>query len=82
MGRLNYSFRDKYLLTVSARQDGSSVLSPGHKFSWFPAAALAWSISKEGFMKANWVNDLKLRVGAGITGNSAVQLHFTQLKVP
>ena len=78
MGRLNYSFRDKYLLTVSAREDGSSVLSPGHKYSWFPSAALAWRISKEGFMKAGWVNDLKLRVGAGITGNSAVQPYSTQ----
>ena len=78
MGRLNYGYKDKYLLTVSAREDGSSVLSPGHKFSWFPSAALAWRISKEGFMKANWVDDLKLRVGAGVTGNSAVQPYSTQ----
>jgi TonB-linked SusC/RagA family outer membrane protein len=78
MGRLNYAFKDKYLLTVSAREDGSSVLSAGHKFSWFPSAALAWRISKEGFMKAAWVNDLKLRVGAGVTGNSAVQPYSTQ----
>jgi len=78
MGRLNYSYKDKYLLTVSAREDGSSVLSKGHKFSWFPSAALAWRISKEGFMKAAWVNDLKLRVGAGVTGNSAVQPYSTQ----
>jgi TonB-linked SusC/RagA family outer membrane protein len=78
MGRINYSFKDRYLLTASARQDGSSVLSPGHKFSWFPSAALAWRISKEGFMKAGWVDDLKLRVGAGVTGNSAVQPYSTQ----
>ena len=78
MGRLNYGYKDKYLLTVSARDDGSSVLSPGHKFSWFPSAALAWRISKEGFMNAGWVNDLKLRVGAGVTGNSAVQPYSTQ----
>jgi len=78
MGRLNYSYKDKYLLTVSAREDGSSVLSAGHKFSWFPSAALAWRISKEGFMKATWVDDLKLRVGAGVTGNSAVQPYSTQ----
>jgi TonB-linked SusC/RagA family outer membrane protein len=78
MGRLNYSFKDKYLLTVSAREDGSSVLSPGHKFSWFPSAALAWRISKEGFMNVGWINDLKLRVGAGVTGNSAVQPYSTQ----
>jgi TonB-linked SusC/RagA family outer membrane protein len=78
MGRLNYAYKEKYLLTVSARQDGSSVLSQGHKFSWFPSAALAWRVSKEGFMKLNWVNDLKLRVGAGVTGNSAVQPYSTQ----
>jgi TonB-linked SusC/RagA family outer membrane protein len=78
MGRINYAYKDKYLLTVSAREDGSSVLSPGHKFSWFPSAALAWRITKEGFMKADWVNDLKLRVGAGVTGNSAVQPYSTQ----
>lgn len=78
MGRINYAFKDRYLLTVSARQDGSSVLSAGRKFSWFPSAALAWRISKEGFMKALWVDDLKLRVGAGVTGNSAVQPYSTQ----
>ena len=72
MARLNYSFKDKYLLTVSARQDGSSVLAEGHKYSLFPSAALAWRISKENFMNTNWMNDLKLRIGAGVTGNSAI----------
>ncbi len=78
MARINYSFRDKYLLTVSARQDGSSVLAEGHKFSLFPSAALAWRINKEKFMKAKWVNDLKLRLGAGVTGNSAIAPYATQ----
>ncbi len=78
MARINYSYKDKYLLTVSARQDGSSVLAEGHKYSWFPSAALAWRIHKEKFMKANWVNDLKLRVGAGVTGNSAIAPYATQ----
>lgn len=78
MVRLNYSFKDKYLLTVSARDDGSSVLAEGHKYSWFPSAALAWRISHEKFMNANWVNDLKLRVGAGVTGNSAIAAYSTQ----
>ena len=78
MARLNYSFRDKYLLTVSARRDGSSVLAEGHKYSWFPSAALAWRINKEKFMKASWVNDLKLRIGAGVTGNSAIAPYATQ----
>ena len=78
MARLNYSFKDKYLLTVSARQDGSSVLAKGHKYSWFPSAALAWRISKERFMNVKWVNDLKLRIGAGVTGNSAIAPYPTQ----
>jgi TonB-linked SusC/RagA family outer membrane protein len=78
MARLNYSFRDKYLLTVSARQDGASQLAEGHKYSWFPSAALAWKINKEHFMNVSWVNDLKLRVGAGITGNSAIAPYATQ----
>ncbi|MCX6299270.1 MAG: TonB-dependent receptor [Bacteroidetes bacterium] len=78
MARLNYSYMDKYLLTVSARQDGSSVLAEGHKYSMFPSAALAWRINKEKFMNIKWVNDLKLRVGAGVTGNSAIAPYATQ----
>ena len=78
MARINYSFKEKYLLTASARRDGSSVLAEGHKWDWFPSAALAWRISKEKFMNAPWVNDLKLRIGAGVTGNSAVPAYATQ----
>lgn len=78
MARINYNFKDKYLLTVSARQDGSSVLAKGHKFSWFPSAALAWRISNEPFMHVRWIDDLKLRLGAGVTGNSAVSPYQTQ----
>ena len=79
MARLNYSFKDRYLLTVSARQDGSSVLAEGHKYEWFPSAAVAWRISKEGFMNnVGWINDLKLRVGVGVTGNSSIGAYATQ----
>ncbi|MEO6838254.1 MAG: SusC/RagA family TonB-linked outer membrane protein, partial [Ginsengibacter sp.] len=78
MGRINYSYKDKYLLTASARQDGSSVLAQGHKYTLFPSAALAWRIDKEKFMNVKWVNNLKLRVGAGVTGNSAVAPYQTQ----
>src|SRR4029079_943659 len=73
-----YSFKEKYLLTASARRDGSSVLAEGHKWDWFPSAALAWRINKERFMNVPWVNDLKLRLGAGVTGNSAVPAYATQ----
>jgi TonB-linked SusC/RagA family outer membrane protein len=78
MARINYSFKERYLLTVSARQDGASQLAEGHKYSVFPSAALAWRITKENFMNAPWVNDLKLRVGAGVTGNSAILPYATQ----
>src|SRR4029079_7051555 len=64
--------------TVSAREDGASQLAAGHKYSLFPSAALAWRISKENFMNAPWLNDLKLRVGAGVTGNSAIDPYATQ----
>jgi TonB-linked SusC/RagA family outer membrane protein len=79
MARLNYSFADRYLLTVSARQDGASQFAPGNKYSLFPSAAVAWRIDQENFMKSvNWVDDLKLRIGAGVTGNSAVDAYTTK----
>ncbi|MDX2048983.1 MAG: TonB-dependent receptor [Chitinophagaceae bacterium] len=80
MARLNYSFDDKYLLTLSVRSDGASQLfDDGSKFSLFPSAALAWRISKEKFMQnAGWVNDLKLRIGGGVTGNSAIDAYATK----
>ncbi len=79
MARLNYSYDDRYLLTVSARQDGASQFAPGKKYSWFPSAAVAWRINHEKFMQGiNWVNDLKLRIGAGVTGNSGVDAYTTK----
>ncbi|MDB5205098.1 MAG: TonB-dependent receptor plug [Flavisolibacter sp.] len=79
MARLNYSYADKYLLTVSARQDGASQFAPGKKYSLFPSAALAWRIRNEDFLKnVTWINDLKLRIGAGVTGNSAVDAYTTK----
>jgi TonB-linked SusC/RagA family outer membrane protein len=79
MARLNYSFDDRYLLTVSARQDGASQFAPGNKYSLFPSAAAAWRIDREKFMNGiNWINDMKIRVGAGVTGNSAVDAYTTK----
>jgi TonB-linked SusC/RagA family outer membrane protein len=79
MARLNYSYNDRYLLTVSARQDGASQFAEGKKYSVFPSAALAWRVSNENFMKSvNWINDLKIRFGAGVTGNSAVDAYTTK----
>lgn len=79
MARINYSFNDRYLLTASARRDGASQLAEGHKYSWFPSAALAWKMNRESFLRnARWVNDLKLRLGVGVTGNSAIAPYATQ----
>ncbi|MCE1199378.1 MAG: TonB-dependent receptor [Marinilabiliales bacterium] len=78
MGRINYSYKDKYLLTASARYDGSSRLAPGHKWVMFPSAALAWRINKEDFLSGVGVlSNLKLRAGFGITGNSAIDPYKT-----
>ena len=78
MGRINYSYKDKYLLTASARYDGSSRLAEGHKWVMFPSAALAWRINKEDFMSGvSALSNLKLRAGFGITGNSAIDPYKT-----
>jgi TonB-linked SusC/RagA family outer membrane protein len=70
LGRLNYSYDDKYLLTLSMRRDGSSVFGSNHKWGTFPSASAAWRISEEEFMKnINVISYLKLRAGYGITGN-------------
>lgn len=68
-GRVNYSLLDRYLLTATFRADGSSRFAKGHKWGYFPSAALAWKISSEPFMKnVKWLNDLKLRLDWGKTG--------------
>ncbi|MDO5525202.1 MAG: TonB-dependent receptor [Prevotella sp.] len=78
MARINYSFNDRYLLTVSGRYDGSSVLAEGNKWSFFPSAALGWRMEQEDFMKdVKWIDQLKLRLGVGVTGNSSVDPYGT-----
>jgi TonB-linked SusC/RagA family outer membrane protein len=78
LGRVNYSFKDRYLLTASLRYDGSSRLAEGNKWVAFPSAALAWRISDEDFMKSlSFMNNLKIRLGYGVTGNSAVSPYST-----
>ncbi|MDQ0108781.1 TonB-linked SusC/RagA family outer membrane protein [Chitinophaga terrae (ex Kim and Jung 2007)] len=80
MGRVNYSYKDKYLLTASVRTDGSSHLT--EKYSTFPAIALGWAIDKEGFMPAsNVLTGLKLRLSYGQTGNQAVPAYSTIARV-
>lgn len=78
MARLNYSFMNKYLLTASGRWDGASVLAPGHKWDFFPSFALAWKLQEEGFVQnLSWINELKLRLTYGVTGNSSVDPYIT-----
>lgn len=79
MARVNYGFDDKYLLTVSGRWDGASQLAPGHKWDFFPSAALAWKIDEESFLQeVSWIDQLKLRLGVGVTGNSGIGAYATK----
>jgi TonB-linked SusC/RagA family outer membrane protein len=73
-GRAFYSYDDRYLLTATLRRDGSSRFYKDNRWGWFPSAALAWKVSNEKFMKstANVINNLKLRLGWGSTGNQNV----------
>lgn len=70
-GRANYSYLNKYLFTASLRKDGSSRFGANNKWGLFPSASFAWKVSEESFMKssAGWLENLKLRIGYGITGN-------------
>ena len=78
MARLNYGFDDRYLLTASLRHDAASQLGEGNKGDIFPSAAFAWRLGREKFMQnVGFVNDLKFRVGVGVTGNSSVNPYQT-----
>lgn len=73
-GRAFYSYDDRYLATFTLRRDGSSMFADGHRWGWFPSAALAWRVSGEKFMQnVKWINNLKLRAGWGETGNQNVR---------
>jgi len=77
--RLNYGYKDKYLITASTRWDGSSVLSEGNKWESFPSVALGWNISKESFLENNnTISNLKLRASFGYTGNDNVAAYTSQ----
>ena len=79
MGRVNYNYLSRYYLTASLRYDGSSRLAEGHKWVLFPSAALAWRVNDESFLRnTKWITDLKLRLGYGKTGNSAVDPYQTR----
>ena len=82
LGRINYVFADKYLLTASYRADGSSVFGANNKWGYFPSASVAWRASQEDFIKnLNIFSDLKLRASWGITGNQAISPYQTLSKI-
>lgn len=69
-GRLDYVYRDKYLLGALIRRDASSRFGANNRAGWFPAVSAGWRVSQENFMKGvSWISDLKLRGGYGIMGN-------------
>lgn len=77
-GRMNYSYKDKYLLTLVGRSDGSSVFAPGNQYNFYPSIAGAWKISEESFMQdQNLFQDLKLRASYGQSGNQAISPYNT-----
>ncbi|MEJ0033461.1 MAG: TonB-dependent receptor [Bacteroidota bacterium] len=78
MGRVNYSFADKYVVTASYRADGSSVFGANNKWGYFPSVGAAWTASEESFIKDMDVfSNLKLRGTWGITGNQAINPYQT-----
>lgn len=70
-GRVNYSLMSRYLFQAAVRRDGASVFGANNRWATFPSASVAWRISEESFLRDNtWLNDLKLRVGWGQSGNA------------
>ncbi len=78
MGRVMYSYDDRYMLTATLRSDGSSRLAPGYKWHTYPAVSAGWNIAQESFMQGiDQINMLKLRVGWGQTSNQSVATYAT-----
>ncbi|MHC1776922.1 MAG: SusC/RagA family TonB-linked outer membrane protein [Lentimicrobium sp.] len=72
-GRVMYNYDERYLAAVSLRREGSSRFGDNHKWGWFPSASIGWRINREDFMKdITWINDLKFRLGYGVTGNQDI----------
>jgi TonB-linked SusC/RagA family outer membrane protein len=82
LGRVNYALKNRYLLTVSSRIDGSSKFGANNRYAFFPSGALAWRISSEPFMShVRWINNLKLRTSLGVTGNQGISPYSKQATV-
>ncbi|MGN6416671.1 MAG: SusC/RagA family TonB-linked outer membrane protein, partial [Pseudobacter sp.] len=81
LGRVNYTWKQKYLFTASFRSDGSSKFAPGNRWGYFPSGSVAWRVNEEKFMKKfTWISETKLRASYGITGNNRVN-DFAYLSV-
>ncbi len=77
-GRVAYNYDSRYYITATVRNDGSSKFGDNHKWGFFPSASLAWNISKEEFMSdINWLSSLKVRAGAGKTGNQNIDPYMS-----
>ena len=84
LGRVNYAFQSKYLLSASYRTDGSSYFGPGNKWGSFPAASIGWVANKEKFLsKVDWLNKLTFRGSYGVSGNNRIlDFGFSNLLSP
>ncbi len=79
-GRVNYSFKDKYLVSFNVRRDGASKFGPEKRWGTFPSGSFAWRVKNESFLKdVSWINDMKIRASIGVIGNNRIQdyLHIT-----
>ena len=83
IARANYSYDNRYLVTLTARYDGSSKFGDKNKYGFFPSVALGWKIAEEPWLKDNapWLNELKLRASYGSTGNQAISVYGSKDKV-
>ncbi len=78
MGRVMYSYDNKYMLSTTIRSDGASALAPGHKWHTYPAVSVGWNINNEEFLRGvTWLSFLKLRAGYGQTSNQAINPYQT-----
>lgn len=77
-GRVNYQYKDRYLLTATVRADGSSKFGSNNKYGVFPSLSAGWRLSEEAFMQGGLFSDLKLRAGYGLTGNQEIPSKITQ----
>lgn len=77
MARINYQFKDRYLVTVTGRADGSSRLATGRKWGFFPSVAIGWVLSEEESLKSSSIPYLKLRAGYGEVGNTSIAPYQT-----